>query len=337
MNRRWLARITSMLLVVVSVGAAPSPLAAQARVKLATMAPDGSAWHKALMNMGSEWQQLPDGGVGLRVYPGGTAGDEAAVVRKMRIGQLDAAGVTIVGLVEIDPSFEALGIPLLFRDYDELAGVLAEMRSFYEEKLEAKGFVLVNWAHGGWAHLFSALEIRTVEDLKKAKIFVSSGDDVRVQWWKDNGFNPRPLAATDVLTGLQTGMIDTMVSTPLIAMSMQWYKRIPYMHHLPLGPVVGANIMTRRMWDRLTEGQRAGILAAGRKTEAEIFERISADDAAAVDLMRERGLQVVGSDDESEWRRELTDFASEMRGKMVPEEAYDRMVAARDRVRAGTP
>ena len=326
---RW-SVLGAVALVIVTF---PADLEAQAPVKLATMAPDGSAWHKALMNMGSEWRRLPDGGVGLRVYPGGTAGDEAAVVRKMRIGQLDAAGITIVGLDEIDPSFEALGIPLLFEDYDELAGVLERMRPYFEERLEAKGFVLLNWAHGGWAHLFSAFEIRAIDDLKRAKIFVSAGDDVRVQWWKDNGFSPRALAATDILTGLQTGMIDTMVSTPLIAMSMQWYKRIPFMHHLPLGPVVGANVMTRRMWNRLTEAQRAGVLAAGKRTEEDIFSRISADDASAVELMRARGLEVVESADESEWRRELARFAEAMRGRMVPEDAYDRIVAARDAVR----
>jgi TRAP-type C4-dicarboxylate transport system substrate-binding protein len=331
-RREWRGGLACLAVAALGVGA--GPVEAQTRVKLATMAPDGSAWHKALMEMGSEWRKLPDGGVELRVYPGGTAGDEAAVVRKMRISQLDAAAITIVGLVEIDESFEALGIPLLFDSYAELSRVLEELRPYFEQRLEAKGFVLVNWAHGGWAHLFSALEIRSIEDLKKAKIFVSAGDDVRVQWWKDNGFNPRALAATDVLTGLQTGMIDTMVSTPLIAMSMQWYKRIPFMHHLPLGPVVGANVLARSTWDRLTDGQRAGVLAAGARAEEEILRRISADDQAAIELMKERGLEVVQSDDEAAWRRELARFATQMRGEMVPAEAYDLMIRTRDRVRA---
>ena len=320
-----------LALVLVSIAAADA--APQTTIKLATMAPDGSAWHKALMGMGSVWRRVSNGGVALRVYAGGTAGDESAVVRKMRIGQLDAAAITIVGLVAIDPAFESLGIPLLFDSYEELAGVLDVMQPYFEERLEAKGFVLLSWAHLGWAHLFSGRAIRSIDDLKKAKIFVSAGDDARVQWWKDNGFSPRALATTDILTGLQTGMIDTMVSTPLIAMSMQWYKRVPYMNHLPLGPVVGANVMTRRSWNRLSEVERQGMLAAAQRTEAQIFAKISADDEAAIALMSERGLTVVDSADPVEWRRQIARFAAEMRGEMVPAVAYDRMLAARDAVR----
>jgi TRAP-type C4-dicarboxylate transport system substrate-binding protein len=300
---------------------------------MATLAPDGSAWDKALKRLGADWNRLTDGEVTLRIYAGGTAGDEADVVRKMRIGQLDAAGISLVGLAEIDRAFDAFGIPLLFDSYEELEGVLEVMEPYFVERLEAQGFVFLNWAHGGWAHLFSGSPIGSIEDLRKAKIFVTAGDDRRVQWWKDNGFQPRALALTDVLTGLQTGMIDAMVTTPLITMSMQWYRQIPYMHNLPLGPVVGANIMTRRAWNRLPEDDRAELVAAARRMEREIFERISADDEQAVSLMQERGLTVVESGDEVEWRRRIGEFSGEMRGEMVPADAFDRIVAARDEVR----
>jgi len=329
--------LTMVLLVAAGValpGLTSAWAAPRTLIKMATLAPDGSAWDKALKSMGADWHRLTDGEVTLRIYPGGTAGDEADVVRKMRIGQLDAAGITVVGLTEIDDAFEAFGIPLLFDSYEELAGVLDRLEPYFVERLEAQGFVFLNWAHGGWAHLFSGRPVRSVDDLRQVKIFVTAGDDKRVQWWKDNGFQPRALAVTDILTGLQTGMIDAMVTTPLITMSMQWYRRMPYMHNLPLGPVVGANVMTRRAWDRLPEATRAELVVAARKMEGEIFEQISADDERAIELMQERGLTVVDSGDPEEWRRQIRRFSGEMRGHMVPADAFDRMVAARDAVRA---
>lgn len=339
MRNRW--KGIAGLLVVLSLAGALAlpgpPPAAAARgtlIKMATLAPDGSAWDKALKGMGADWRQLTDGEVTLRIYPGGTAGDEADVVRKMRIGQLDAAGITLSGLADIDPAFEAFGIPLLFDSYAELQGVLERLEPYFVKGLESQGFVFLNWAHGGWAHLFSARPVRTVEDLRKVKLFVTAGDDKRVQWWKDNGFQPRALAVTDILTGLQTGMIDAMVTTPLITMSMQWYRKMPYMHNLPLGPVVGANVMTRRAWNRLPEAARADLVGAARRMESEIFEQISADDERAVELMQERGLTVVDGGDQEQWRRQIREFSGDMRGLMVPPEAFDRMIAARDAVRA---
>lgn len=326
-------RSASVLAVVAATAVATGAIAASVRVKMATMAPAGSAWHKALEEMGSEWRRATGGAVELRIYPGGIAGDEAAVVRKMRIGQLDAAGITIVGLADIDPAFDALGIPVLFRSYVELRGVLDEIEPYFEQKLAERGFVLLNWANGGWAHLFSDEPIRTLEGLKRAKLYVSAGDDDLVEWWKENGFQPRALAPTDILTGLETGMIDAMVTTPLVAMSMQWYKRVPYMHHLPLGPLVGANVVTERAWQKIAATDREALLAAAERSEEEIFDKIAADDEAAIELMRQRGLEVIESADESEWRRELARYAAEMRGDLVPAEAYDRIVTARDRVR----
>jgi TRAP-type C4-dicarboxylate transport system substrate-binding protein len=325
----WILLLVSVLsLVQGSAVAAPKTL-----IKMATLAPEGTAWDKALKTMGAEWRRVTGGEVTLRIYPGGTAGDDADVVRKMRIGQLDAAGVTISGLTEMDASFEAFGIPMLFDSWEELEGVLIELEPYFRDQLESQGFVFLNWAHGGWAHIFSANPVRSVDDLRKVKLFVTAGDDKRVQWWKNNGFQPRPLAVTDILTGLQTGMIDAMVTTPLVTMSMQWYRKIPYMHNLPLGPLLGANVMTKRSWNRLPEESRTALLGAAKDLETQIFSRISEDDATSIRLMEERGLTVVESADEAEWREQIRRFATDMRGGIVPAETFDLMIETRDKVR----
>lgn len=334
MKSRMRSALWTLLLVPVLILAQGNAVAApKTLIKMATLAPEGTAWDKALKTMGAEWRRVTGGEVTLRIYPGGTAGDDADVVRKMRIGQLDAAGVTISGLTEMDATFEAFGIPMLFDSWDELEGVLVELEPYFRDQLESQGFVFLNWAHGGWAHIFSAKPVRSVDDLRKVKLFVTAGDDKRVQWWKNNGFQPRPLAVTDILTGLQTGMIDAMVTTPLVTMSMQWYRKIPYMHNLPLGPLLGANVMTKRAWNRLPEESRTALLAAAKDLETQIFSRITEDDATSIRLMEERGLTVVESADEAEWREQIRRFATDMRGDIVPAEAFDLMIEARDKVR----
>ncbi len=323
--------VTIVLLATVVSG--PTPARAETTIKLATLVPDGSVWDRALKEMGAEWRQITDGEVVLRIYPGGVAGDDSDIVRKMRIGQLQAGALTVAGLSEIEPAFNALAIPLFFDSYDELFFVIDRLEPVLTEKLEAKGFRLLNWGHGGWAHFFSKRSIEDIEDLRAQKIFTWAGDQRMVEWWKNRGFQPVPLAMTDIMTGLQTGMIDALPTTPLAALSLQWFRQTPYMHALGLAPVVGATIVSSRVWDRLPEGQRAALLeasrAAGKRLEAEVPDQ----DARAIEEMKSRGLTVTGAGEEEKWREEGRTFAESMRGKMVPQEIFDLVLAARTEFR----
>ncbi len=222
---------------------AAAAVGAETTVKLASLAPDGSVWDLAIEEMGAEWAEATDGRVRLRVYPGGVAGDEPDVVRKMRIGQLHAAALTVGGLIEIDDAFRVFSIPMFFDSYDELYYVLEPMTPELSRRLDEKGYVLLNWAHAGWVHLFSTEPLSGLEQLKRAKLFVGAGDDRAVQWWKNNGYRPVPLATTDILTGLQTGMIEALPSPPLAALLLQWYRHAPHMLDLGLAPLVGATIV----------------------------------------------------------------------------------------------
>ncbi len=326
--RHWAIGIA----VTILLGALPA--SAQV-VKLATLAPDGSAWDQALKEMGSSWKQATDGKVDLRIYPGGVAGDESDIVRKMRIGQLHAAGLSVAGLAEIDSSFEAFGIPLFFEDYGELRAVLNATEPYFSAKLEDNGFVFLNWAPGGWARLFSSKQASSVDDMKKLKLFVVAGDDARVQWWKSNGFRPVPLAMTDIATGLQTGMIDALASTPLIALSFQWFRQTPFMHEMKLAPVVGATIISKRMWSRMSASQQEEMLRAAEVMEEKIFTAVQDQDERAVDAMQERGLTVITTDDEDALAQQALTFAESMKGAIVPEEPLAVLTEARDGYRDG--
>jgi TRAP-type C4-dicarboxylate transport system substrate-binding protein len=288
-------------------------------------------WDKALREMGAEWSQATQGRVTLRVYPGGVAGDEPDIVRKIRIGQLQAAAVTTAGLADIDPAFQVFGIPMFFDSYPELYTVLDRMEGTLKQRLDAKGFVLLNWGHGGWVYFFTKTPVRSVAELKRAKLFVWAGDDRMVQLWKGNGFSPVALAATDILTGLQTGMIEAYPTTPLIALTLQWYRQTPNMVGIGMAPLVGGLVVSKQAWNRITEADRAKVLAACQKLERRLQTGVPRQDTTAVEEMKKRGLAVtaVPPAAAAEWRATAEQFAAQMRGAIVPPDVLE--LATRER------
>ncbi|MDX1388607.1 MAG: TRAP transporter substrate-binding protein DctP [Acidobacteriota bacterium] len=295
------------------------------KIKLATLAPDGSPWHKLLEEMGAEWQEKTDGRVRLVIYPGGVAGSDADMVRKIRIRQLQGGALTVNGLASIDPAFNIFSVPLFFDSFEEYAYVLEKMTPVLAERLEAKGFVLLHWGHGGWIHIFSKKPIRTVDDLKDIKIFTTAGDNPMIRVWKDNGFHPVALATTDVLTGLQTGMIEGMPVPPLGALAMQWYKQTPYMLDAGVAPLIGATVIAKGTWSGISEADRAAMLEAGSRVQERLAVEIPEKDAASVIEMTKRGLNVVPIDenDAAAWETLAGSLADTMRTTMVPSEIFD--------------
>jgi len=328
--------VVVILLGVLGAALPPAPALAQATVvKLATLVPEGSVWDKSMRDMGSEWNTATQGRVTLRVYPGGIAGDEPDLVRKMRIGQLQAAAITTAGLASIDPAFQMFNIPMFFDSYPELDAVLNRMTPILRQRLEAKGFVLLAWGHGGWVYFFTKSAVSQVEDLKKTKMFAWAGDEAMIGRWKANGFNPVPLAATDILTGLQTGMIDSYPTTPLLGLTLQWYKQTPYMVGVGLAPLVGGLVITKQAWAKLSEPDRGKISTACQRLEARLHAEVPKQDTTAIAEMQKRGLTVVRvrPGDVEKYRATAQGFANQMRGTVVPAEILDAATRERDAYR----
>ena len=324
---------TSLLLAAALLLGAAGAEAAPVVIKLATLVPDGSVWDRALKSMGSEWKRDTEGRVDLRVYPGGVAGDEPDVLRKMRIGQLHAGTLTVSGLIDIDPAFEALAIPLFYESYDEFFHVLRAVEPEMRRRARAMGYELIQWGHGGWVHVFSTEPIRRVEDLQRLKLFVSAGDGKMLQWWKSEGFNPVALAMTDIMTGLQTGLIDVLPTTPLAALSLQWFRQTPHMLDMGLAPLVGATVVSTRIWNRLSAEDQEAMRAAALEMERRLERDIPEQDTTAVAEMEKRGLTVNPIVDEATWRRLAAEFEASLRGLRIPAEAFDLVLKERDAYR----
>ena len=320
--------------VVVILVVIPSVLFAQRPFTLGSIAPPNSLWDKALKEMAADLQQVTNRRVRLRIASS-SQGDEATIIRRLKLNSTHAALLSQPALGEVDEAFNVLGMPFFFESDSEARYVLSALRPTFERALAAQGLVLISWGHTGWAHFFTADPVRTVEDLKRAKIFTSAGDDAMVQWYKENGFDPVPLAVTDVAMGLNTGLINAYPLPPYAVMLVQYYRSAPYMLDVPLGPVVNALLVTVRTWDRLSVEDQEAFLSIGKRFEDQQWKEVPRQDLEAIDVMRGRGLTVSIPDAAAtaEFRRTADELTASMRGSMVPAAVYDLAVRERNRFR----
>jgi len=324
------------LVAALLVASAQAPSAQSVSIKLASVVPENSIWDKNLKQMASEWSQETGGRVTLTVYAGGTQGDEATVLRKMRLDALQAAALTGGGMGGIDAAFNVFNVPFFLESYDELNAVTDSLTPTLAKRLDGKGFVFVGWGHGGWTQVFTKKPVKTVDELKKAKLWTSAGNDLMVQWFKANGFEPRAMAMTDIMTGLTTGMVEAVPTTPLAALLFQWYKQTPNMLDIGLAPVVGAIVVTKKAWNAIPAADRPKLLAASAGVQKRLQDDVPKQESASIAEMTRRGL-VVTKASGPEWRAEVGKLAATMRGQMVPKDIYDLALKARDAYRQQHP
>jgi TRAP-type C4-dicarboxylate transport system substrate-binding protein len=199
-----------------------------------------------------------------------------------------------------------------------------------ERRLAAKGFVLLAWGDAGWLQIFSKSRISTLPELKALPIYTAAGDDRMVQWYKESGFEPRPLAFSDIPTALASGLIEAVPITPIAALLLQWYRTAPHMLEIGLSPLVGATVVTQKTWSSISEADRTALRTAAQAMQERLRSEVPQQDSDAVAQMRKRGLQVSAPSDAPAWREIGNRFAERMRGSYVPVELFDGARAARD-------
>jgi TRAP-type C4-dicarboxylate transport system substrate-binding protein len=302
---------------------------AQTRIRLATLVPSGTSYHHSLQAMGAKWKKASGGALTLTIYADGIQGSEPETVRRMRVGQLQAAVLTVTGLSEIDPSVSALQkMPLMFRSLEEEAYVRAKLAPELERRLAEKGFVVLFWADAGWVRFFSKEPALLPQDFRKMKVVVSAGDNDQFEVMKAAGYNPVLLEWSDALTGLQTGMVNALATVPLHALTSQFFTVTHHMLEVNWLPLVGALIMTKGSWDALSSAEREAMLKSAAECGQEFQAQGYAENQQAVDVMKKRGLQVhsVAAEEEAEWRRFSEGLYPNVRGRIVPADTFDQVV-----------
>ena len=312
-------------LVLACLLALAGPAAAQT-LKLATLVPEGSVWDKSERDLGAAIQSATGGKIKFQIYPGGVAGDEPDFVRKMRIGQLHGALLSAPGLGDIDPAFYIFHVPLLFENDAEVRHVLDMMRPELGQRLEAKGFVLIHWTNVGWLRFFASKPVANFDDFKKRKQFVWGTDGRLQKWYQELGLQPVSLSGADVLTGLQTGLIEALPATPLAALSLQWFRPAPYMLDHRFAPLLGALVVSKGAWDKVAATDREAILKLARETEAKLFADIPKQEETALAEMQKRGLTIAKepAGDAEKWLALGREFQTRYRTHTVPQDVFDR-------------
>ena len=324
------------LLILILLSAAHTARAAdEIVIKMATIAPSGSEWHQVLQEMGAEWQKASRGLVQFRLYPGGVAGDDNDVVRKMRLGTLNASLLSTSGLTDIDRSIHALQVPLAYANYRELDCTIEQLSPRIEKQLEAKGFILLGWSDAGWAHFFTKSPVRTPDDMKKLKMFVWAGDDRYVELWKKAGFNPVPLPSTEISTALQTGLVNAVTSTVQGVVLLQWYRQVTYMCDLKWAVMLGAIVVTRQTWEKIPADVRPAIREAARKACRRLSEFSRQSEDRDIAVLQKHGVKVIAVDNAvlAQWRQLIDGVLPQVRGSYVPAEYLDAALKQRDQCR----
>ncbi len=305
-------------------------------IKLGTLAPEGSPWYNIIRDMAETWKESSGGRIKVRIYPGGVAGDVGDMVRKMRVGQLHAATLSGVGLSQIAPEIQALMMPMMLASYEELDYVMDRITPKLEAILEAKGFKVLNWGDAGWVHFFTQTPVVRPEDLKPLRLFVWAGDTATVEAWKDAGYHPVPLAATEIHTGLQSGLINAFSTTPLAALSFQWFGLAKHMTDLKWAPLVGGTVISMRKWQRIPDDVKPLLLQSAHEAGARILSETRKLGDEAVEAMKKYGLVVhpVPPDVVAHWERSARAAYPKLIGKIVPAPMVAEVERLRNEYRA---
>lgn len=320
--KRFLGIAVSVVLATVALAEGP------VKIKLGTLAPKDSSPHQSLKVMAEAWRKAPGGGAQLIVFTDGTQGGEADMVRRMRIGQLQAALLTAVGLAEIDDSVTALQtMPMMYRSLDEVDYVREKLRSLLEQKFSDKGFIILCWVDAGWVNFFSRQPALFPEDLKKQKLFAWAGDTKSIDIMKAAGYQPIALETADILPGLQTGLIDAVPAPPFFALAGQFYGPASHMLAMNWAPLAGACVVSKKVWDKLPAEDQKIMLAAATKTGDEIRTQARKEMAESVAAMQKRGLVVheLTPAAEAAWRQVAEGAYPKIRGTIVPADMFDEV------------
>ena len=312
-KRSWVVLV--MAAACLLVGGTPSADAeGKTVIRYATLAPSGSTFGKILKAWSRSLEKETDGRVELRYYSGGSQGDERDFIRKMRAGQMDAAGVTSTGLGIIVRPVLVLSSPGLIETYDELERVREKMTPRFDEMFREAGFELLAWADAGKGRIMSTMPILRPSDLKKARPWVWKDDPIFAEFLKVVGANGVRLGVPEVYAALQTKMVDVVPNSAIGALALQWYTKLKYMSKDSFGIVMGASVIKKEKLDQLSAEDQAVLKSTAVRAGAALDRVVRRDDAKAYQVLIDRGIEVL---DTGPYRAEWEEAALQTRERLV--------------------
>ena len=297
-------------------------------IKFATVAPEGSAWMKSMRDLDRTLREKSQGKIGFRLYAGGIAGDELDVLRKMRIGQIHCAAFSGVGFGQILPMVRILDLPFLFRTEEEIDKAHTELAGYFADAFLQKGFDLLSWAEVGNALIYSKKPVQKVSDMAKCKIWSWSGDPIAKETFSVMGATPNLLAITDVMTALNTGMIDTVYGPPLGVLALQWHVNLKYMTTLALAHSTGSILVTGKFFNKIPPDFRRLLREELRKNMDLLTIELREQSRESVKIIESQGLKALPfpqGDELAEFYKVHDQVAQHFAGDLYPQELLNRL------------
>jgi TRAP-type C4-dicarboxylate transport system substrate-binding protein len=296
---------------------------AQAAVtlKIATVAPEGTTWMKEMRSGAKEIARKTENRVKIKFYPGGVMGNDKSVMKKIRLGQLHGGALTGGSLANVYPDMQVYSLPMLINSYKEADYLRPKVDPLLKDGMKQKGFVVLGISEGGFAYIMSNKPVRSIEDLASHKMWIPEDDYLNEQLFNNMGISPIPLSIADVYTGLQTGLIDAIGTTPTASLAFQWHTRVGAVTEVPLVYLIGVLVVDKKRFQK--------IKADDQKTVLEVMDRVFAnmdrlnreDNNKALAALKKRNIEFVRPSDEElkRWKQ----FADQ-----VIEQAGEKAVSA---------
>lgn len=306
-------------------------------LKIATVAPDGSGWMRAMREAAERIKEATEERVVLKFYPGGVMGDDSQILRRIRVGQLHGGMFASGGLADRYPALQAYGVPLLFRSLDEVDYIRGQLDTELVAGLEATGFVSFGFIEGGFAQFLSAEPVRSVEDLRRRKVWIPDGDPISLLSLETLGVSPVPLPVTDVMTALQTGLLDVVASSPVVALVLQWHTKVRYVTDLPVAYSYGIFAIDARAFNRIAADDQSILRDVMTETVAVLDATARDDNDRAFQAMLNIGIEPVNVNTANlgGWRAAIESTFPQLRAReeYMDADVFDRLLGALEQYR----
>jgi TRAP-type C4-dicarboxylate transport system substrate-binding protein len=331
-----LSRLLPFVAVSLAFGALGTARADNTELRIATLAPDNSSWTETLDKAAAEIKDKTSGRVSLKYFKGGSQGDERDYIRKIKLGQLDGAAVTAIGLAMIDESIRVLELPMMFDSVDELDYVADKMWPYFQKKFEKKGFKLNDRGEVGWIYFLSKNKVETLSDLKGQKLWMWGDDQLVGSMFKKLGLNGVPLGVPEVDSSLVSGKINACYGSPYASVALQWYSKVKYMTSMPMSFAIGATVVSTDAIKKISADDQKLVEEIGKANAKKLRKVIRKANDDAKGTMTKKGVTIVqtpaGMVDE--FTKLSQEAWKELVGKIYSQEELDMVLKYRDEYRA---